>query len=175
MGHQIALGCRMSHGRSHRIGPSCLMSRRPGPTGQVKSANTKRCSGGMWHLPFQKSATCRDLQPVWARTDAGYRNGPLTETWCNPVAVTVEVTVAGIVTVTTVAISYEELAHRAGISLLSARRISHRHKWRKIRGNDGRTLVHVPVEYLEKRDADSQKPVISTVIPTADATVTPTV
>jgi predicted nucleic acid-binding Zn-ribbon protein len=67
------------------------------------------------------------------------------------------------------------LAHRAGISLLSARRITHRHKWRKIRGNDGRTLVHVPIEYLEKRDADSQKPVASTVTSTADTTVTPTV
>ena len=56
---------------------------------------------------------------------------------------------------THIAITYEELSHRAGISILSARRIANRRKWRKVRGNKGRTLAHVPCEYLEKHEAHS--------------------
>jgi prefoldin subunit 5 len=64
----------------------------------------------------------------------------------------------------TVPLGYEELASRARISVQSARRIARRHRWRKVRGNDGRTLVHVPLEYLDRRnadnDADSYDPVL---------------
>ncbi len=76
---------------------------------------------------------------------------------------------------TTVAISYEELSRRTGITIHSARRITNRHRWRKTRGNDGRTLVHVPVEYLEKHDADSRKPAQETVPETVPLTVQGTV
>jgi hypothetical protein len=54
----------------------------------------------------------------------------------------------------TIALGYEELAVRARISVQSARRIARRHRWRKVRGNNGHALVHVPVEYLQRRDAD---------------------
>ena len=56
---------------------------------------------------------------------------------------------------TTVALGYEELARRLGITMNSVRRTVNRHRWRKVRGNNGRTLIHVPEEYLTRRDARS--------------------
>jgi chromosome segregation ATPase len=55
---------------------------------------------------------------------------------------------------TTVALGYEELARRLGITMNSVRRTVNRHRWRKVRGNNGRTLIHVPEEYLARRDAE---------------------
>ena len=51
-----------------------------------------------------------------------------------------------------IALSYEALAERLGITLSSVRRMVHRHRWHRSRGNDGRTLVHVPEEYFARRD-----------------------
>jgi hypothetical protein len=45
--------------------------------------------------------------------------------------------------------SYEEIAERFGISLLSARRMVHRRKWQKTKGNDGRAVVQVPNEFID--------------------------
>ena len=72
---------------------------------------------------------------------------------------------------TTVAIGYEELSRRLGITIYSARRITNRHRWHRTRGNDGHTLVHVPVEYLERRGADDEKPVHRTDLRTVRQTV----
>jgi hypothetical protein len=49
----------------------------------------------------------------------------------------------------TTALTYEELAARTGMSIASARRLVHRRKWRKAKGNDGRAVVQVPDEFLE--------------------------
>src|SRR4051812_26821066 len=49
----------------------------------------------------------------------------------------------------TTALTYEELAARTGMSLASARRLVHRRKWRKAKGNDGRAVVQVPNDFLE--------------------------
>ena len=49
----------------------------------------------------------------------------------------------------TTALTYEELAARTGMSLASARRLVHRRKWRKAKGNDGRAVVQVANEFLE--------------------------
>src|SRR5215207_2902862 len=49
----------------------------------------------------------------------------------------------------TTALTYEELAARTGMSLASARRLVHRRKWRKAKGNDGRAVVQVPDDFLE--------------------------
>ena len=57
----------------------------------------------------------------------------------------------------TVALTYDELAARARISDPSARRIVNKRRWKKIRGNDGRALIHVPVQYLEQRSTASGK------------------
>src|SRR5919199_167810 len=54
---------------------------------------------------------------------------------------------------TTIALSYEDLAARIGVTVASVRRMAYRHRWHKTRGNDGRTLVHVPDEYFSKRDS----------------------
>ena len=59
---------------------------------------------------------------------------------------------------TTVGISYEELASRLGITVHSARRMVNRHRWRKTPGNNGRTIVHVPEEYLAQREAERSTP-----------------
>ena len=53
----------------------------------------------------------------------------------------------------TVALTYEQIAQRLGITVPSVRRMVNRHRWRKTRANDGRTLVNVPEEYLAERDA----------------------
>lgn len=52
-------------------------------------------------------------------------------------------------TMSTTAMSYEEIADRFGITLLSARRMVHRRKWPKTKGNDGRAVVQVPNEFLD--------------------------
>ncbi len=68
---------------------------------------------------------------------------------------------------TTVGISYEELAGRLGITVHSARRMVNRHRWRKTPGNNGRTIVHVPEEYLAQREAErsTPKPALETEAP----------
>ena len=53
----------------------------------------------------------------------------------------------------TVALTYEQLGERLGITVPSVRRMVNRHRWRKARANDGRTLVSVPEEYLAAREA----------------------
>src|ERR671926_224847 len=54
---------------------------------------------------------------------------------------------------TTLALTYDDLAQRLGITAPSVRRMVYRHRWHKTRGNDGRTLVHVPEEYFARRDS----------------------
>ena len=53
----------------------------------------------------------------------------------------------------TVALTYEQIGQRLGITVPSVRRMVNRHRWRKARANDGRTLVSVPEEYLAAREA----------------------
>jgi hypothetical protein len=52
----------------------------------------------------------------------------------------------------TVAMTYEELAQRLRISVPSARRLVLRRRWRKGRGNDGKSVVQVPEEFLQRRE-----------------------
>ena len=52
----------------------------------------------------------------------------------------------------TVAMTYEDLADRLRISVPSARRLVLRRRWRKGRGNDGKSVVQVPEEFLQRRD-----------------------
>jgi hypothetical protein len=62
--------------------------------------------------------------------------------------------------VTIQAMSYEELGQRLGIAAASARRLVNRRRWPKTRGNDGRAVVQVPVEFLhdlEHGSADGPK------------------
>ena len=54
---------------------------------------------------------------------------------------------------TTLALSYDDLAERLGISTASARRLVQRRKWRKGKGNDGRAVVQVPEDFLAGRDS----------------------
>ena len=56
---------------------------------------------------------------------------------------------------TTVALSYGELAARLGITVASARRLVHRRRWTKTKGNDELAVVQVPVEFLDGRLSDS--------------------
>jgi hypothetical protein len=58
--------------------------------------------------------------------------------------------------VTTLALSYDELAKRLGITIASSRRLVHRRRWMKARGNNGRALVQIPVEFLDSRPDDSR-------------------
>ena len=55
---------------------------------------------------------------------------------------------------TTLALAYDEIARRLGITIASARRLVHRRRWQKTRSNDGRALVQVPVEFLDSRPSD---------------------
>jgi hypothetical protein len=55
---------------------------------------------------------------------------------------------------TTLALSYDEIARRLSITIASARRLVHRRRWQKTRSNDGRALVQVPVEFLDSRPND---------------------
>ena len=56
---------------------------------------------------------------------------------------------------TTLALSYDEIAKRLGITMASSRRLVHRKRWMKAKGNDGRALVQVPVEFLDSRPDDN--------------------
>ncbi len=56
-------------------------------------------------------------------------------------------------TMPTTAMSYEDIAERFGISLPSARRMVHKRKWQKTKGNDGRAVVQVPDEFLDSHHA----------------------
>ena len=58
---------------------------------------------------------------------------------------------------TTLALSYDEIAGRLGIAVASARRLVHRKKWPKGKGNDGRVIVQVPVEFCEGRDGPADR------------------
>jgi hypothetical protein len=74
----------------------------------------------------------------------------------------------------TLALSYDELADRLGITVASARRLVLRRRWSKGRGNDGRAIVQVPEEFLERRsDSPSGSPADDT--PDAVAPVAPAV
>ena len=69
---------------------------------------------------------------------------------------TVTGTVIGTIVVTTRALHYDELAKRLGITIASSRRLVHRRRWMKAKGNDGRALVQIPVEFLDSRPDDSR-------------------
>ncbi len=69
---------------------------------------------------------------------------------------TVTGAVIGTIVVTTLALSYDELAKRLGITIASSRRLVHRRRWMKARGNNGRALVQIPVEFLDSRPDDSR-------------------
>jgi hypothetical protein len=51
--------------------------------------------------------------------------------------------------VETKSLSYAELGEALGITAASAKRLAIRRKWPKAAGNDGRSRVTVPVDYLE--------------------------
>lgn len=55
----------------------------------------------------------------------------------------------------TLALSYDAIAARLRIEVASARRLVHRKKWQKGKGNDGRAVVQVPEEFFEDRPEDS--------------------
>ena len=57
---------------------------------------------------------------------------------------------------TTLALSYDEIASRLGITTASARRLVQRRRWQKGKGNDGRAVVQVPVEFLGRRGDSRQ-------------------
>jgi transcriptional regulator with XRE-family HTH domain len=48
----------------------------------------------------------------------------------------------------TVALTYADLAERLGIEVASAKTRATRSRWHRTRSNDGRALVHVPIEAL---------------------------
>ncbi len=52
-------------------------------------------------------------------------------------------------TMTTLALSYDQIAAKLGIAPASARRLVHRKKWRKTKGNDGRAIIQVPADVFE--------------------------
>ena len=52
----------------------------------------------------------------------------------------------------TTAVHYDELAARLRITIAAAKRTVQRHRWRRTKDNHGRVLVHVPDEYLARRD-----------------------
>src|SRR3954454_8642170 len=57
-----------------------------------------------------------------------------------------------VTTASTTALSYEALADRLGITIATAKRTVHRHRWKRTRDNHGKTVVYVPDEYLARRD-----------------------
>src|SRR3954452_1873899 len=72
---------------------------------------------------------------------------------------TARVTVAAGAAMSTVAMIYEELAEKLGITVASARRLVLRRHWMKTRGNDGRAVIQVPEEFLQRRyDAREDSP-----------------
>ena len=58
----------------------------------------------------------------------------------------------------TTALRYDELAHRLGIKVPTARRMANKHRWRKTKDNHGRALVHVPEEYFARRAETLEAP-----------------
>jgi hypothetical protein len=48
----------------------------------------------------------------------------------------------------TVALTYRELAERLGVKPESARKTAQRKRWHRTTGNDGTTRIHVPLEAL---------------------------
>ena len=58
----------------------------------------------------------------------------------------------------TVALSYDSLAERLGISVPSARRLVQRRNWRKGPDTQGRAVVQVPAEFLQARDSRKDSP-----------------
>ncbi len=78
----------------------------------------------------------------------------------------------------TVAMTYEALAERLGINVASARRLALRKRWQKGKGNDGRAIVQVPEDFLERRTDsldDSPADDVTTVAPAVPETVAPPV
>ena len=62
------------------------------------------------------------------------------------------------ITMTTLALSYDAIAAKLGIAVPSARRLVHRKKWPKSKGNDGRAVVQVPAEFFDAHhDGPSDK------------------
>src|SRR4051794_15637658 len=61
-------------------------------------------------------------------------------------------TVAPDAMMTTIALTYDDIAERLGITVPSARRLVIRRRWTKAKGNDGRAIVQVPEEFLQRRD-----------------------
>jgi hypothetical protein len=51
--------------------------------------------------------------------------------------------------VTTYSATYAELAARLGIAVASAKTLVRRHRWQKIKGNDGCVRVLVPLDYFK--------------------------
>lgn len=76
----------------------------------------------------------------------------------------------------TASLTYQELAERLGIDLLSARRRVLRSKWQKTKGNDGRVRVSVPLEVIAIATVPTTVPttVAPTVVPTVPTTDVPT-
>ena len=68
---------------------------------------------------------------------------------------TATATVIRTIIVTNLALSYDEIATRLGITIASSRRLVHRKRWMKAKANDGRALVQVPVDFLDSRPDDN--------------------
>src|SRR3954454_23064599 len=68
------------------------------------------------------------------------------------VTMTILMAVSGTIIMTTLALSYDQLAARLGIAVPSARRLVHRKRWSKGKGNDGRAIVQVPAEFFDGRE-----------------------
>ena len=56
----------------------------------------------------------------------------------------------------TVPLTFAQIAERLGIEVASAKARARRGKWRRVPGNDGRTLVHVPVEILNQEPTEKK-------------------
>lgn len=67
-------------------------------------------------------------------------------------------------------LTYKEFADRMNIKLASARQTVSRRRWKRVKGNDGSEVrVEVPVEYLSRREADTEGAAeIVSEIPTVD-------
>jgi len=77
---------------------------------------------------------------------------------------------------TTVAMSYDDLAERLGISVPSARRLVQRRRWSKSLGNGGKAVVQVPDDFLSQRDTSENDDTMTgatTDVATAAPTVVP--
>jgi len=48
--------------------------------------------------------------------------------------------------------TYKELSGRLDIKIESVRRLVMRKKWKRVKGNDGETRIHVPDDFLDGRD-----------------------